>query len=182
MKYAGNLPEEMAMQQPLVGVLMGSLSDLDVMKECLDTLKQFGIPFEVDVSSAHRSPDKTAAYAAAAAGRGLKVLIVGAGAAAHLGGVVAGHTSLPVVGVPIDSSPLRGWDALLATVQMPPGVPVATMAVGKSGARNAAVFAAQVLALADPALAETLRRHKVELAAGVEEQSAKLHRSLSDQE
>jgi phosphoribosylaminoimidazole carboxylase PurE protein len=108
------------------------------------------------------------------------VIIVGAGAAAHLGGVVAGHTTLPVVGVPIDSSPLRGWDALLATVQMPPGVPVATMAVGKSGARNAAVFAAQVLALADPSLAEKLGRYKAELAAGVEEQSAKLHRSLSE--
>ena len=168
------------MTEPLVGVLMGSLSDMDVMKDCLDTLKKFGIPFEVDVSSAHRSPDKTAAYAAGAAGRGLRVIIVGAGAAAHLGGVVAGHTTLPVVGVPIDSSPLRGWDALLATVQMPPGVPVATMAVGKSGARNAAVFAAQVLALSDPALAEKLRRHKEELAAGVEEQSAKLHRSLSE--
>ena len=168
------------MAEPLVGVLMGSLSDLEVMKDCLDTLEKFGIPFEVDVSSAHRSPEKTAAYAAAAAGRGLQVIIVGAGAAAHLGGVVAGHTPLPVVGVPIDSSPLRGWDALLATVQMPPGVPVACMAVGKSGARNAAVFAAQVLALADPALAEKLARHKEELAAGVEEQSAKLRRSLTD--
>ena len=141
------------MAEPLVGVLMGSLSDLEVMKDCLDTLEKFGIPFEVDVSSAHRSPEKTAAYAAAAAGRGLQVIIVGAGAAAHLGGVVAGHTPCRC-GVPIDSSPLRGWDALLATVQMPPGVPVACMAVGKSGARNAAVFAAQVLALADPALAE----------------------------
>ena len=168
------------MDKPLVGVLMGSLSDMDVMKECLDTLRKFGIPFEVDVSSAHRSPDKTAAYAAEAAGRGLKVIVVGAGAAAHLGGVVAGHTTLPVVGVPIDSSPLRGWDALLATVQMPPGVPVACMAVGKSGARNAAVFAAQVLALADPKLAEKLGRYKDDLAAGVEEQSAKLRRSLSE--
>lgn len=168
------------MQQPLVGVLMGSLSDLDVMKECLDTLEKFGIPHEVDVSSAHRSPAKTAAYAAEAAERGLKVLIVGAGAAAHLGGVVAGHTTLPVVGVPIDSSPLKGWDALLATVQMPPGVPVATMAVGKAGARNAAVFAVQVLAVADPALAARLEQYKAELAAGVEEQSARLHRSLTE--
>jgi 5-(carboxyamino)imidazole ribonucleotide mutase len=168
------------MQQPLVGVLMGSLSDLDVMKECLDILAKFGLPHEVDVSSAHRSPAKTAAYAAEAADRGLKVLIVGAGAAAHLAGVVAGHTTLPVVGVPIDSSPLKGWDALLATVQMPPGVPVATMAVGKAGAHNAAVFAAQVLALADPALAGRLEQYKAELAAGVEEQSARLHRSLTE--
>ncbi|HOB52401.1 MAG TPA: 5-(carboxyamino)imidazole ribonucleotide mutase [Acidobacteriota bacterium] len=167
------------MEQPLVGVLMGSLSDFEVMRGCLDTLAKLGIPYEVDVSSAHRSPDKTARYAAAARERGLRVIVVGAGAAAHLGGVVAAHTTLPVVGVPIDSSPLQGMDALLATVQMPPGVPVATMAVGKAGARNAAVFAAQVLALADPALAARLDRFKGEQADAVAEQSRQLREQLA---
>lgn len=167
------------MEQPLVGVLMGSLSDLDVMRSCLDTLAKLGIPYEVDVSSAHRSPDKTTRYAAAARARGLRVIVVGAGAAAHLGGVVAAHTTLPVVGVPIDSSPLQGMDALLATVQMPPGVPVAAMAVGKAGARNAAVFAAQVLALADPALAARLDRFKAEQADAVAEQSRQLREKLA---
>lgn len=148
------------MAEPLVGVLMGSLSDMDVMKDCLDTLKKFGIPYEVDVSSAHRSPGKTAAYAAEAAGRGLKVIVVGAGAAAHLGGVVAGHTTLPVVGVPIDSSPLRGWDALLATVQMPPGVPVATLSIGSAGAINAALLAVSILALERPELHAALKERR----------------------
>ena len=166
------------MEQPLVGVLMGSLSDLEVMQGCLDTLAKLEIAYEVDVSSAHRSPDKTARYAAAARERGLRVIVVGAGAAAHLGGVVAAHTTLPVVGVPIDSSPLHGMDALLATVQMPPGVPVAAMAVGKAGARNAAVFAAQVLALADPALAARLDRFKDVQAEAVAEQSRRLREQL----
>jgi phosphoribosylaminoimidazole carboxylase PurE protein len=167
------------MEKPLVGVLMGSLADLDVMQGCLDILAKLQIPYEVDVSSAHRSPDKTARYAASARERGVRVIVVGAGAAAHLGGVVAAHTTLPVLGVPIDSSPLKGLDALLATVQMPPGVPVASMAIGKAGARNAAVFAAQILALADPALAARLDRFKAEQAEAVADQSRQLHDKLA---
>jgi len=162
------------MEQPLVGVLMGSLSDLEVMRGCLDTLAKLGIPYEVDVSSAHRSPDKTARYAAAARARGLRVIVVGAGAAAHLGGVVAAHTTLPVVGVPIDSSPLGGLDALLSTVQMPGGIPVATMAIGKAGARNAALMAARILALNDEALRRKLQQHAEQMARDVEEKHRKL--------
>jgi len=165
------------MSNALVGILMGSLSDREVMRECQAALAEFGIPCEIDVASAHRSPDKAAAYARQARQRGLRVIVVGAGAAAHLGGVIAAHTTLPVVAVPIDSSPLKGLDALLATVQMPPGVPVACMAVGKAGARNAAIFAAQILALADPELAARLEEYKAQLAEAVEEQSAQLRQS-----
>lgn len=163
------------MEQPLVGVLMGSISDMETMKECTQLLKRFGVPYEVDVASAHRSPEKTVRYAAGARARGLRVLIAGAGAAAHLGGVVAAHTTLPVVAVPIDSSPLQGLDALLATVQMPPGIPVACMAVGTPGAKNAAVFATQILALGDPVFAARLEQYKREMVEAVEEQSQRLH-------
>lgn len=159
---------------PLVGVLMGSLSDMDVMKECTLLLAKFGVPYEVDVSSAHRTPDKTARYASGARERGLRVLIAGAGAAAHLGGVIAAHTTLPVVAVPIDSSPLKGMDALLATVQMPPGVPVACMAIGKAGAKNAAVFTVQLLALADPVYAARLDQYRREMQEAVADQSRQL--------
>ena len=142
-------------QAPVVGIIMGSDSDLPVMQEAFEVLTNFGIPAEITVASAHRSPQRVSEYARSARRRGLKVLIAGAGGAAHLAGVLAAETSLPVIGVPIESSPLTGWDALLSTVQMPAGVPVATMAVGKAGAGNAAILAAQILAVADSKLQES---------------------------
>ena len=153
----------MTTEKALVGVVMGSISDKDVMEGCIETLKELMIPHEVRVSSAHRMPAQTRTYAETAAGRGLEVIIAGAGWAAHLAGSIAAHTHLPVIGVPIDSSPLLGMDALLSTVQMPPGIPVATVALGKGGARNAAVLAAQILALKYPAVAETLKRYRENL-------------------
>ncbi len=149
--------------RPLVGVVMGSISDRDVMDECIKTLKEMEISFEITVSSAHRSPDKTRDYAINAPDRGIEVIIAGAGWAAHLAGILASYTRLPVIGVPIDSSPLSGMDSLLSTVQMPPGVPVATMAIGRGGARNAAVFAAQILALKYDDIAKRLETYKEEL-------------------
>lgn len=146
--------------RPLVGVVMGSVSDRDVMDECIKTLKEMEISFELTVSSAHRSPDKTRDYAINAPDRGIEVIIAGAGWAAHLAGILASYTRLPVIGVPIDSSPLSGMDSLLSTVQMPPGVPVATMAIGSGGARNAAVFAAQILALKYDDIAKRLETFK----------------------
>ena len=146
--------------RPLVGIVMGSVSDRDVMDECTKTLKEMQISFEITVSSAHRSPDKTRDYAINAPDRGIEVIIAGAGWAAHLAGVLASYTRLPVIGVPIDSSPLSGMDSLLSTVQMPPGVPVATMAIGRGGARNAAVFAAQILALKYDDIAKRLETYK----------------------
>ena len=159
---------------PKVGIVMGSDSDLGVMEGAVGMLKKFGIPFEMLVASAHRSPDKAARYAATARERGLQAVIAGAGHAAHLAGVLAAHTTLPVIGVPIDSSCLQGLDALLSTVQMPPGIPVATMALGKAGARNAGIFAAQIIAGADPAVKQKLAAFKAEMAAQVEKKSAKL--------
>lgn len=153
--------------RPLVGIVMGSESDLDVMREAARTLEGFGIPYEVRVCSAHRSPDFALRYARDAEARGLKVLIAGAGWAAHLAGVLAAKTTLPVIGVPIDSSPLQGLDALLATAQMPGGVPVATMSLGRAGARNAGVLAAQILATADKGLRARLHAYKSRLAAEV---------------
>ena len=166
-------------ENPMVGVVMGSDSDLPVMQEALEVLTSFGIPAEITVASAHRSPQRAFEYARSASQRGLKVLIAGAGGAAHLAGVLAAETTLPVIGVPIDSSPLAGWDALLATVQMPAGVPVATMAVGKAGARNAAILAVQILAVADSELAKRLERYKKELAEKVAEKAAGLKDKLS---
>ncbi|HLC25249.1 MAG TPA: 5-(carboxyamino)imidazole ribonucleotide mutase [bacterium] len=162
------------MAWPKVGVVMGSASDQEIMEECLKALDEFGIPYEVTVSSAHRSPARTSEYAKRAGERGLQVLIAGAGGAAHLAGVLAAETILPVIGVPIDSSPLKGLDALLATVQMPGGTPVATMAVGKSGARNASILAAQILALSDPALSQKLQNFKQKMSQVVEEADRKL--------
>ena len=159
---------------PDVLILMGSDSDAPVMQAAVETLKDFGISSEMTVASAHRSPARVMRLVAEAPGRGVKVFIVGAGAAAHLGGVVAAHTSLPVIGVPIDSSALKGLDALLATVQMPPGVPVATMAIGKPGATNAAVLAAQILGVADKAMAKRLDDYKKTLADKVEAAAARL--------
>jgi phosphoribosylamine---glycine ligase len=155
-------------------ILMGSDSDAPVMQGALDILKEFGIPAEMTVASAHRSPDRVMRLVREAPGRGVKVFIVGAGAAAHLAGVVAAHTTMPVIGVPIDSSALKGLDALLSTVQMPPGVPVATVSIGKPGATNAGVLAAQIIALADPRIAGALDGYKKKLAEKVEAAAEKL--------
>ena len=146
---------------------MGSDSDLPVMQETAKVLKQFEIPYEIGVYSAHRSPHRTLDYVKSARERGLKVIIAGAGSSAHLAGVTAAETTLPVIGIPIDSSPLSGLDALLSTVQMPPGVPVATTGVGKSGATNAGMFAVQILALNDEKLARKLAEYKDQLEKSV---------------
>ncbi|HYT75809.1 MAG TPA: 5-(carboxyamino)imidazole ribonucleotide mutase [Vicinamibacterales bacterium] len=153
---------------------MGSDSDAPVMQPAADVLKEFGISSEMTVASAHRSPDRVVRLVREAPGRGVKVFIVGAGAAAHLAGVVAAHSTLPVIGVPIDSSALKGLDALLSTVQMPPGVPVATVSIGKPGATNAGVLAAQILGVADKAIAGKLEDYKKTLADKVEAAAAKL--------
>jgi phosphoribosylaminoimidazole carboxylase PurE protein len=158
----------MSEKKPQVGILMGSDNDFDIMVEAARALKEFGVSWEMTVTSAHRSPEKTANYVRSARDRGLKVLIAGAGAAAHLAGVVAAETTLPVVAVPIDATALRGLDALLAMVQMPAGIPVATMAIGKAGARNAGLFAVQILSLSDTDLAGKLAAFKTSLAQGVE--------------
>jgi phosphoribosylamine---glycine ligase len=147
---------------------MGSDSDAPVMQGAVDILQELEIPCDMTVASAHRSPERVMRLVNDAPGRGVKVFIVGAGAAAHLAGVVAAHTAMPVIGVPIDSSALRGLDALLSTVQMPPGVPVATVSIGKPGATNAGVLAAQILATADPAIATRLVAYKKKLAEKVE--------------
>ena len=160
--------------KPLVGIIMGSDSDLAVMQEAAKVLKQFEIPYEIGVYSAHRSPHRTLEYVRSAGERGLKVIIAGAGSSAHLAGVTAAETTLPVIGIPIDSSPLSGLDSLLSTVQMPPGVPVATMGVGNSGATNAAVFAVQILALGDERLARRLAEYKDQLEKSVAEKSKKI--------
>ena len=158
-------------RSPQVGIVMGSDSDLEVMNAAAAILKQFQIPYQMTVASAHRSPQRAAEFAASASKKGMKVIIAGAGHAAHLAGVLAAHTVLPVIGVPIDSSCLQGLDALLATVQMPPGIPVATMAIGKSGARNAGILAVQIIATADPELGAKLENFKQEMARQVEEKA-----------
>jgi len=157
--------------EPLVGIVMGSDSDLPVMAEAQKVLDQFNVSYEVTLSSAHRSPDRTIRYAKSAEERGLAVIIVGAGAAAHLAGVIASETILPVIGIPVDSSPLKGVDSLLSIVQMPGGVPVATMAIGRAGAKNAAILAVQILALKFPRLKEALKGYKERLATEVEEKA-----------
>ena len=167
------------MSKPVVSIVMGSDSDLEIMQECAKALDGFGIPYEIDVTSAHRSPDRTADYARKAADRGIRVIIAGAGGAAHLAGVIAAHTTLPVIGVPISATSLNGMDSLLATVQMPAGIPVATVAIGKPGATNAGILAAQILGVADTAVAQKLYAHKEKLARGVEEKSKKLQASRS---
>ena len=155
-------------------ILMGSDSDAPIMKGAADVLRELGVTCEMTVASAHRSPTRVQRLLAEAPARGVQVFIVGAGAAAHLAGMVAGQTAKPVIGVPIDSSPLLGLDALLSTVQMPPGVPVATVAIGKAGATNAGVLAAQILALGDPELAKRLDAYKAKLADKVEQAAARL--------
>ena len=166
------------MSKPLVSIVMGSDSDLDIMREAAKALEDFGIAYEIDVTSAHRSPERTAEYARKAASRGVRVIIAGAGGAAHLAGVIAAHTTLPVIGVPIPSTSLNGMDSLLATVQMPAGIPVATVAIGKPGATNAGILAAQILGLASESLARKLEALKETLANSVEEKSRKLKITL----
>jgi phosphoribosylaminoimidazole carboxylase PurE protein len=164
----------------VVGILMGSDTDLPVMNEAGKTLEKFGIAYEIEVISAHRTPARAHEYATTAVKRGLKVLIVGAGAAAHLAGVMAANTTLPVIGVPLATSSLNGLDALLATVQMPGGIPVATMAIDKAGAVNAAIFTAEILGLSDPEIARRLVAHKEELVRGVAEKNARLKQQVAE--
>jgi phosphoribosylaminoimidazole carboxylase PurE protein len=165
--------------RPLVGIVMGSDTDWGTMEVAAQRLASFEIPYEVQVMSAHRSPKVVMQYAQTARRRGLGVVIVGAGGAAHLGGVVAAYTTLPVIGVPVASTTLQGLDALLATVQMPAGVPVATVAIGRAGAENAAILAAQILGVRSRAVKERLERHKLELAEGVVGKNLRLQRKIS---
>ena len=154
---------------PLVGVIMGSKSDWETMRAAADVLAEFGVPHESQIVSAHRTPQRMADYAAEAEGRGLEVIIAGAGGAAHLPGMVASQTVLPVLGVPVQSKALSGMDSLLSIVQMPGGIPVGTLAIGKAGAINAALLAAAVLALADPAVAAALERWRAQQTAAIAE-------------
>ncbi|MFH0785830.1 MAG: phosphoribosylamine--glycine ligase [Pseudomonadota bacterium] len=166
---------EASTRQPLVGIVMGSDSDLQVMSSAADFLKSIGICCEMTIASAHRTPERATEYAKTAQARGLKVIIAGAGMAAHLAGVIASHTDLPVIGVPLDSSSLKGLDALLSTVQMPPGIPVATMGIGKAGAKNAGVLALRILALSDPELQEKIVKFRTDMAKEVEEKAKNIH-------
>ena len=167
------------MNEPRVAILMGSDSDLEVMSETARVLDQMKVAFELEITSAHRTPDRTVKIVRGAPERGVRVFVVGAGAAAHLAGVVAAHSRLPVLGVPLASSDLKGLDALLATVQMPGGIPVGTLAIGKAGARNAGILACQILALSDEALAGRLDAFRLEMAESVERKSAKAKEWLS---
>ncbi|QQR80403.1 MAG: 5-(carboxyamino)imidazole ribonucleotide mutase [Deltaproteobacteria bacterium] len=162
-----------------VGILMGSDSDADVMGEAAKVLKEYGVACEMVVASAHRSPKRTMLYATSAEKRGIKILICGAGHAAHLAGVVAAHTTLPVIGVPIDSSSLKGLDSILSTVQMPGGIPVATMAIGKSGAKNAGIFAVEILALGNVTLRKKLNANREDMETQVAEKDKKLKEKYS---
>ena len=160
------------MEKPLVGILMGSDSDLPVMEKAAEVLREMGVPFEMDISSAHRLPEKTANYAKMARERGIEVLIAGAGMAAHLAGVLAAHTTLPVIGVPLKSGALEGVDALYSTVQMPPGIPVAT--VGIDGAKNAAYLACEILSIKYPEIAKKLEDFRSKTRKSLEEKSKAL--------
>ncbi|HLA50295.1 MAG TPA: 5-(carboxyamino)imidazole ribonucleotide mutase [Thermodesulfovibrionia bacterium] len=160
--------------KPKVLIVMGSDSDLPIMEEAEKVLKEFKIPYDITIASAHRSPKRTVKLTAKAEKKGIGVIIAGAGSAAHLAGVIAAHTILPVIGVPIDSSPLKGIDALFSTVQMPPGIPVATMAIGKAGAKNAAILAAQILRAKNPGLTKTLRAYKKKMAEEVLKKARKI--------
>jgi phosphoribosylaminoimidazole carboxylase PurE protein len=164
-------------RKPLVSIVMGSDSDLDIMNEAAKSLEIFDVPYEIDICSAHRSPARTSEFSRKAASRGVKVIIAGAGGAAHLAGVIAAETVLPVIAVPIAATPLGGLDALLAMVQMPAGIPVATVAIGKPGATNAGILAAQILATSDASIEQRLLAYKEKLARGVEEKSKKLQES-----
>jgi phosphoribosylamine---glycine ligase len=164
----------MAVQKPLVGIVMGSDSDFEIMKEAASVLKKFGVPYEMTVASAHRSPQRASEYAKTALERGIRVIIAGAGHAAHLAGAMSAYTILPIIGVPIDSSCLKGLDSLLSTVQMPPGIPVATVSIGKPGAGNAGILALQILAISDATLQNKLLDYKNKLAVQVEEKARKI--------
>jgi phosphoribosylaminoimidazole carboxylase PurE protein len=166
------------MIKPHVAILMGSDSDLPILEETMKMLKVFEVSFECHILSAHRAPEKVADYARTAAEKGIRVIIAAAGAAAHLAGVVAANTTLPVIGIPIDSSALHGMDALLATVQMPKGIPVATVAIGKGGAANAAILAVQILALGDPRLAGQLSNYKKKLVEEITKKDEDLQKKL----
>lgn len=160
----------MAERTPAVGIIMGSQSDWPTMKHAAETLQRLGVPHEAKIVSAHRTPERLRDYAQSARARGLQVIVAGAGGAAHLPGMVAANTALPVFGVPIESKALKGLDSLLSIVQMPGGIPVGTLAIGTSGAKNAALLAASVLALSDPAIAEALDAFRAEQTAGVAEE------------
>lgn len=162
------------MSSALVAIVMGSDSDLPVMTAAEEALKEFGVSCEIQVMSAHRSPEVVSQFASQASDRGLRVIIAGAGGAAHLAGVIAAHTTLPVIGVPVESSALNGLDALLSTVQMPAGIPVATVAIGKAGAKNAGILAVQILATADPGLCQKLAAFKKKLSSDVQAKNQKL--------
>jgi phosphoribosylaminoimidazole carboxylase PurE protein len=155
-------------ENPMVGIVMGSESDLPVMRRTAEVLDQYGIASEIGVMSAHRAPAVVRSYAAQAANRGLRVLVAGAGAAAHLPGVLASLTTLPVIGVPLAGTPLQGFDALLSIVQMPPGIPVATVAVGDMGARNAGHLAAQIVALVEPRIAARVLELRAQMSTRVQ--------------
>ncbi|MRR05613.1 MAG: 5-(carboxyamino)imidazole ribonucleotide mutase [Deltaproteobacteria bacterium] len=169
------------MEKPKVLMVMGSDSDVPVMEEAAKILRQFGVPFEMRISSAHRCPDKTAQLSAEAEGRGVKVIIAGAGVAAHLAGVMAAGTILPVIGVPIGGGAINGVDALYSTVQMPGGIPVATVAIGKAGAKNAGILAVQMLALSDAALVRQLKEFRESMAREVDAKDRELQAKLSHQ-
>ncbi len=163
----------------IVEIVIGSDSDITIMEEAEKILKEFKIPYSVRIISAHRTPDIAAKYSKNLLNRGVKVIIAGAGAAAHLAGVIASHTTIPVIGVPLNTSPLSGLDSLLSTVQMPGGVPVATMAIGKAGAKNAALFAVQILSLGEKKMNEALKNYKKKIADEVTEKDKKLCASKS---
>ncbi len=160
--------------KPVVGIIVGSDSDLPLIQETTTILENLGIPFEITIASAHRTPDRVAGYASTASDRGIKVIIAAAGLAAHLPGVIASETLLPVIGIPVDAGPLNGVDALYSIVQMPGGIPVASMAIGKAGARNAGIFAAQILALTDPQIIQRLADHRRQMAESVQSKADKL--------
>jgi phosphoribosylamine--glycine ligase len=164
---------------PKVLIVMGSDSDMPVMEGAVQLLKQFGITYDIVVASAHRTPELATKLAVNAKKKGIQVIIAGAGMAAHLAGVLAANTIVPVIGVPIDSPALHGIDALFSTVQMPPGVPVATMAIGKAGAKNAAILSAQIIGLNDPKVTKILREHKKKMVKDVEKKSTALRKSRS---
>jgi len=169
------------MANPLVALVMGSDSDLPTVREATNVLRTFGVPFEVRVLSAHRSPDELVAFIKKAEQQGVRVFIAAAGGAAHLGGVVAAHTTKPVIGIPIQTSSLNGLDSLLSMVQMPGGVPVATMAIGVGGARNAGLFAIEILALSDTSLAEKLHRQRAEQLEHVKQKDQKVQAEFAKQ-
>lgn len=160
--------------KPVVGIVLGSDSDLPLAQEITGILDKLEVPFEITIGSAHRTPDRVSEYVSTAAERGIRVLIAVAGLAAHLPGVVASKTLLPVIGVPVDGGPLNGVDALYSIVQMPGGIPVASMAIGKAGARNAAIFAAQILALGDAQIAQRLADYRCEMAESVQSKADRL--------